>query len=331
MDQAARFHDRTDSDVRNAIFIIETPRQVATAFPVGDGRHFVTASHVVDGANQLRGGMRITNPASGDSYDADLIRAHPSMDVALLRLVKPITIQGVKAFRLSLRPLEPGISFSTYGYPIEYGGNWFYGVIGNEEADGRYSISFSITFDPAVYGGGLEGLSGAPVFDMRDRSTVLAIMSEHGPVNYQTGRVVSAAKIAESFRALVTGDVVNLAPGSPAAHTDWANAPVIDRFFGRSRELSILRRWVLTNRMKLIAIVGMGGAGKSWLSARLSRGGIGKSGLGFKLAKEVQDHFTFVIWRSLLNAPKLPICCQISSRFYQVRRKPQYHRMWSIK
>ncbi|MDM8537639.1 hypothetical protein QUF70_12850 [Desulfobacterales bacterium HSG17] len=53
----------------------------------------------------------------------------------------------------------------------------------------------------------------------------------------------------------------------------------------------------------MIAVVGMGGIGKTRLSLKLGMGGIGKTDLSVCLAKIIQDNFEFVIWRSLLNAP----------------------------
>lgn len=47
----------------------------------------------------------------------------------------------------------------------------------------------------------------------------------------------------------------------------------------------------MCDRCRLIAVVGMGG--------------IGKTALSVKLAEHIQDNFDFVIWRSLRNAPPL--------------------------
>lgn len=49
----------------------------------------------------------------------------------------------------------------------------------------------------------------------------------------------------------------------------------------------------------------MAGIGKTKLSVRLGLGGIGKTDLSLRLARGIQDQFEYVIWRSLLNAPKI--------------------------
>ncbi|MGL5062627.1 MAG: NB-ARC domain-containing protein, partial [Microcoleus sp.] len=72
---------------------------------------------------------------------------------------------------------------------------------------------------------------------------------------------------------------------------DWGEAPDVSLFYGRSNELTILTQWILQDRCRLIGIIGIGGVGKTALSV--------------KLAERVQDKFTYVIWRSLRNAPPL--------------------------
>jgi len=70
---------------------------------------------------------------------------------------------------------------------------------------------------------------------------------------------------------------------------DWGEAPDVSVFCGRSEELTTLTHWILKDRCRLVALLGMGGMGKTCLSV--------------KLAEKIQDEFEFVIWRSLRNAP----------------------------
>jgi len=72
---------------------------------------------------------------------------------------------------------------------------------------------------------------------------------------------------------------------------DWGEAVDVSTFYGRDRELDQLEQWIVEERCRLITLIGMGGMGKTTLSV--------------KLAKQVQDEFTFVIWRSLRNAPPI--------------------------
>jgi len=58
---------------------------------------------------------------------------------------------------------------------------------------------------------------------------------------------------------------------------------------GRAPELATLGRWVGADGCRLVAIVGMGGVGKTSLAARLAR--------------ELARDFDAVYWRSVRNAP----------------------------
>lgn len=71
---------------------------------------------------------------------------------------------------------------------------------------------------------------------------------------------------------------------------DWGDAPDVSSFYGRTGELATLSQWMQA-RCRLIAILGMGGMGKTSLAVRL--------------AQSSTDQFEAVIWRSLRNAPPL--------------------------
>ncbi|HEY9668157.1 MAG TPA: NB-ARC domain-containing protein [Coleofasciculaceae cyanobacterium] len=73
--------------------------------------------------------------------------------------------------------------------------------------------------------------------------------------------------------------------------TDWGGAIDVSFFYGRNSELDTLERWVLHHRCRLVALLGMGG--------------IGKTSCAVKLAQTIQEEFEVVIWRSLRNAPPL--------------------------
>ncbi len=69
---------------------------------------------------------------------------------------------------------------------------------------------------------------------------------------------------------------------------DWGEAIDVSAFYGRNDEIKTLEKWTVTDRCRLITVVGMGG--------------IGKTALSIKLAELVENEFDYLIWRSLRNA-----------------------------
>ncbi|MGL5874753.1 MAG: NB-ARC domain-containing protein [Xenococcaceae cyanobacterium] len=74
-------------------------------------------------------------------------------------------------------------------------------------------------------------------------------------------------------------------------HQDWGEAPNLNNFYGRTKELATLKQWLVRDRCRTIAIVGMGG--------------IGKTSLSVSCARQMKDEFQIIIWRSLHYAPTL--------------------------
>ncbi|NJR61447.1 MAG: NACHT domain-containing protein [Cyanobacteria bacterium CRU_2_1] len=70
---------------------------------------------------------------------------------------------------------------------------------------------------------------------------------------------------------------------------DWGEAVDVSIFYGRTEELATLKQWIVDDRCRLVALLGMGGIGKTSLAA--------------KLGEQLQDEFEVVVWRSLRNAP----------------------------
>jgi len=73
---------------------------------------------------------------------------------------------------------------------------------------------------------------------------------------------------------------------------DWGNAPDVSLFYDRTEELRMLSHWILEQKCRLVAVLGIGGMGKTVLTV--------------KLAQQIQEQFDFLVWRSLNHAPPLP-------------------------
>ncbi|MFB2920932.1 NB-ARC domain-containing protein [Aerosakkonema funiforme] len=75
------------------------------------------------------------------------------------------------------------------------------------------------------------------------------------------------------------------------SHLDWGDAIDVSIFYGRNNELIELEKWIVQERCRLVFLLGMGGMGKTTLA--------------IKLSERIQEHFDFIIWRSLRNAPPI--------------------------
>jgi transcriptional regulator with XRE-family HTH domain len=79
------------------------------------------------------------------------------------------------------------------------------------------------------------------------------------------------------------------APPERSPWQTWGEAPAVAGFQGRTVERQTLGRWLVEERSRLVAVLGLGG--------------IGKTALATLTARELALHFEGLCWRSLRNAP----------------------------
>jgi DNA-binding SARP family transcriptional activator len=96
------------------------------------------------------------------------------------------------------------------------------------------------------------------------------------------------------------------APTVSGPRIDWGDLPRATKLYGRQQELNCLRHWVTTGRSQVVAILGIGGQGKTALAAALIRALVEGKAAGFSPQGENPPlPFNYIIWRSLRNAPPL--------------------------
>ncbi|HZG39708.1 MAG TPA: hypothetical protein VEZ50_13590, partial [Nodosilinea sp.] len=149
------------------------------------------------------------------------------------------------------------------------------------------------------------------------------------------------APLLESAPA-ISHPPISLTPSSPSPPTpypstpspptpltlDWGEAIDASLFYGRATELDTLEHWIQRDRCRLVAILGMGGIGKTALSVKLAQrlgewgsGGVGEWGSDGVGENPQTRHpvtpslhypitpppFSTIIWRTLRNAPPLEL------------------------
>lgn len=88
-----------------------------------------------------------------------------------------------------------------------------------------------------------------------------------------------------------TANVLDFPAIATHRHQDWGEAIDTSLFDGRTAELTMLRQWIVNERCRLVAVLGMGGMGKTAFTV--------------KLAQQLEEDFDYLIWRSLRHAPPL--------------------------
>jgi len=122
--------------------------------------------------------------------------------------------------------------------------------------------------------------------------------------NFLTGKPVSYATFEELCRKLnldwreITTSAEVISTPAPYARKrkpnlnqfpDWGTAIDISAFYGYSQELTQLQSWILQDGCRLLGLFGIGGVGKTTLATQLAR--------------QIQDQFNYVFWRSVPTVP----------------------------
>jgi WD40 repeat protein len=126
---------------------------------------------------------------------------------------------------------------------------------------------------------------------------------------------IRTGEVKAEDRGLKIEDSPKIDPSSilppPSSAQDWGEAPNITTFYGRQTEVAQLEQWLVTDRCRLVAVLGLGGMGKTTLTTKVTRS---------LAVPHTTGKFDFVFWRSLLNAPPLMDILQASLRFFSSQK-----------
>jgi hypothetical protein len=88
---------------------------------------------------------------------------------------------------------------------------------------------------------------------------------------------------------------------------DWAEAIDVPVFYGRNVELETTERWIKIEQCRLVAILGMGGIGKSCFTV--------------KLIERIKIQFEYLFWRDLRNGPPIEVVLDDCIKFLSDQKR----------
>lgn len=107
------------------------------------------------------------------------------------------------------------------------------------------------------------------------------------PIQRETFISICQAVGLERWEEIVEG----LVPTSDVQAIRADGMPDVSIFYGRTDEVAKLTQWIIPDHCRLVALLGMGGIGKSALAA--------------KIVEQLASQFEYVIWQSLRYKPSL--------------------------
>ncbi len=177
---------------------------------------------------------------------------------------------------------QSGRELSDVEVSILIGANkgFTYGEIGEEQG-------YSISYLERDVGPKLWRLLSKSLGRKVSKTSFRSALNRHQS-QLETASFPQAATVSSSAQAISRQSI------------DLLEAPCPPIFYGREQEFTTLTHWILGEKpqsiCKLVAILGIGGIGKTAFAATL--------------AERVKDQFERVIWRNLSNAPPLEVLLQ---------------------
>jgi hypothetical protein len=113
----------------------------------------------------------------------------------------------------------------------------------------------------------------------------------------EAGNALGETPLAPDISPVESSQPMSGLPLKP--QVDWGEVVDVGQFEGRQAELEQLHCWLQQEGCRLIALLGLGGIGKSSLAAKVVHT------LANEAAPGTLPSFTHIIWRSLRNAPPL--------------------------
>lgn len=288
-----------------------------SAYRIG-GRLVLTAAHLLDEVEYI---CRVRSKRTFGTAEAVVVWKAADADIALIELPESIAPCKSVTFGRLPKPISgEKIAFQMYGYPgwgmtqrmgrPASGGRQVEGVIylADTSADNLLVIEASRLPDSSPNSeSGWKGMSGAaivcdglvvavqiqhqnpqrsasleayPLSRIQNNERWKTLLQKHSiNSNFQTVRISNQ----ELFTSLQSygKEVINYGE----IHQALRGIPATSSFFGREKEIETLKEWITCRKHKIVAILGIGGIGKTKLAA--------------KLAAVTENEFEYVLWRRL--------------------------------